>query len=113
MARFKFTNYVPRNELEYYANHELARIAEHMPYHSSIKAESTQTDDGFIFSVQFTSLNESFAATATIKPAEKSRHNRMWQKPAIDKIILDLKKQIRTWHDKRRIEATKTGIDAA
>lgn len=105
MGRFKFTNYVPRNELEYYANHELARIAEQMPLYSAVKAESTRTKDGFYFSVRFHSLNTTFAATAAIKPDANSHHNRLWQKPAIDQIVRDLKKQIRDWHEKRRIDA--------
>ena len=105
MGRFKFTNYVPRNELEYYANHELARIAEQMPYYSSIRAESMQTEDKFLFSVRVASQNQTFAASATVKPTENSHHNRIWQKSAVDKIVQDLKKQIRSWHAKRKIVA--------
>ena len=105
MARFTFTNYIPRNEFEHYANHRLARIAESMPYCASVEAEATRIEDEFHFLVCFNSMQGTFTSTATIKPDSRSRHNRMWQKQALDQIVSDLKKQIHVWHEKRRVAA--------
>lgn len=94
--RFVFVNFVPRKQIEIYANRVLAKVLEQMPRDSMVKAKAMRRADEFHFSVCEWSTGGKFNASSVSVPKIESK-NRLWQQSAIDTLMDQLWDQIDEW----------------
>ena len=97
MGRFKFINFCPREDVEFYANQALSRLLDRMPSDSIVKASAKQQGLDFYFSISVRSASKTFEINRLLTAGLSERNQRLWQKQVIDEILKELHEKILEW----------------